>query len=75
MHSSVNAAVCGLKNTLLFLSKGLFGSGGSISKTSKPAPRIKFSFKALSRSISFITPPLAALIIMQFFSYFLVNHN
>ena len=41
MHSSVKAAVCGLRKTLSFLSKGLFDSGGSISKTSKPAPKIK----------------------------------
>jgi hypothetical protein len=62
MHSSVKAAVCGLRKTLSFLSKGLFGSGGSISKTSKPAPKIKSSFKALSKSISLTIPPLAALI-------------
>ena len=67
MHSSVKAAVCGLKKTLSFLSRGLFNSGGSISNTSRPAPKIKLSFKALSRSISLIIPPRAALIIIQFF--------
>ena len=51
MHSSVKAAVCGLRKTLSFFNNGLLGSGGSVSKTSKPAPKIKPSFKALSRSM------------------------
>ena len=47
----------GLK-TFLLLIKGLFLSIGSFSKTSNPAPNIILSFKALSKSISFIIPPL-----------------
>ncbi len=73
IHSSVKAAVCGLKKTFLFFKRGLFLAGGSVSNTSKPAPKIKFSFKALSKSTSFTIPPLAALIIMQFFFIDLSN--
>ena len=63
MHSLVNVAECGLSKTFLLLIKGLFLSIGSFSKTSKPAPNIILFFKALSKSVSFIIPPLDVLMI------------
>jgi len=40
----------------------LLFSGGSVSKTSKPAPKIRSSLSALFKSSSLIIPPLAAFI-------------
>ena len=48
MHSSVNVAECGLNKTLLFFNKGLSKLIGSFTNTSNAAPKIRFSFNALS---------------------------
>ena len=73
-HSSVKVDECGLKNTFLFFNNGLLASGGSFSKTSKPAPKIKSFFNASFKSISLTTPPLEVLIIIElFFRKFRVN--
>src|SRR5690606_1483891 len=56
-HSSVSAAVCGVRITLFISSRGLSSAMGSCSKTSSPAPRITPSFNALIRSCSLTSPP------------------
>ena len=67
VHSSVNVAECGLNKTLLFFNKGLSKFIGSFTNTSNAAPKIRFSFNALSRSISLMIPPLAVFTIKPFF--------
>lgn len=42
--------------------KGQSGDIGSLVSTSNPAPAIKFSFKAFTKSASLIKPPRAVLI-------------
>ena len=66
-HSSVKVDECGLKNTFLFFNNGLLASGGSFSKTSKPAPKIKSFYNASFKSISLTTPPLEVLIMIELF--------
>ena len=62
-------------DVVVIFNNELSGLGGSFSKTSSPAPNIRFSFKALSRSISLIIPPLAVLIMMGCFLSFVFITN
>ena len=64
--SKVALAMCGKMVQLGAESKSGW-TVGSFSKTSNPAPNIILFFNALSKSISFIIPPLDVLIIIEFF--------
>ena len=67
LASSVDAPRCGVNKIFFAFNNGLFFLIGSFSKTSIAAPAIKFLLRALAKSVSFINPPLATLIIRDVF--------